>query len=72
MALTPAERKRRQRLREAGLLAPLRCEGCGGPHRGRHGGICRRCWERLTPDGRRDRADRVARAKRAKKQRDNM
>ena len=69
---TAPARKRRLRARRAGLLPPavrLACSapGCTTTHTGAHGLLCSRCWERLTPEGRADRAARQARfrAKRA-------
>jgi hypothetical protein len=63
---TAADRQRRFKLRRAGLLPPAAKIACIGPgctttHDGRHGLLCSRCWERLTPEGRADRAARVAR-----------
>ena len=63
---TAAARKRRLRARRAGLLPPAVKLACSTPdcatiHDGRHGLLCSRCWERLTVEGRADRAARVAR-----------
>jgi hypothetical protein len=63
---TAADRQSRFKLRRAGLLPPAVKIACIGPdctttHDGRHGLHCSRCWERFTPEGRADRADRVAR-----------
>ena len=63
---TAADRQSRFKLRRAGLLPPavkIACTapGCTTTHDGRHGLHCSRCWERFTPEGRADRADRVAR-----------
>jgi hypothetical protein len=63
---TAAERKRRFKLRQAGLLPPavkIACTapGCTTAHTGAHGLLCSRCWERFTSEGRADRAARVAR-----------
>ena len=71
---TAAERARRYRERKAGRLPPpqtLICIACGANHRGAHGELCSRCWERLTPEGRRAKADRVAKV-RARRKRDGM
>lgn len=65
---TAAERKRRQRQRAAGLQPPaqqLVCSDCLGGRSGLYDDRCRRCWERLTPEGRAAKAARV-RATRAK------
>jgi hypothetical protein len=63
---TGADRSRRYRERKAGRLAPhqpLTCSACGAGASGQYGPICRRCWERLTPEGRAAKAARVARAR---------
>ena len=63
---TNAERSRRFRARRAGKMPPavrLICSACGAGRSGRYGEICRRCWERLTPEGRADKAARVARVR---------
>jgi hypothetical protein len=52
----------RWRDRKAGRLPPLQwpiCSGCGREHRGARGEYCSRCWEKLTPDGREAKAQRV-------------
>lgn len=70
---TNAERQRRWRERQAGRLAPaepLFCAACEAVHRGRHGALCSRCWTSLTPEGRADRAARVAKS-RARRQRNS-
>jgi hypothetical protein len=69
---TPAPRPASQlsaeasyRARQRGELprvAWLICEACGARHKGtRHTLLCPSCWERLTPDGRQCRTDRVKR-----------
>jgi hypothetical protein len=67
--LTAAERKRRQRQRQAGDLPPpqrLLCvASCGRGRSGLYGCLCRRCWEQITLEGRAAKADRV-RATRAR------
>lgn len=63
---TNAERQRRYRERQAGRLAPaqpLTCAACGRNHTGAHGLLCSRCWTALTPEGRADRAARVAKTR---------
>jgi hypothetical protein len=63
---TNAERSRRFRARKAGKIPPaekLICSECGAGRSGRYGEICRRCWERVTPEGRAAKAARVARAR---------
>jgi hypothetical protein len=72
--ISPAESSRRYRERKAGRLAPYQppiCEACGLAHRGARGILCSRCWERLTPEGRAYKADRVQRS-RAKRKRNAM
>jgi hypothetical protein len=67
---TSAERSRRYRERQAGRLAPavkVTCQACGILHTGARGDHCSRCWERETPEGRRFKAGRVARAYARKK-----
>jgi hypothetical protein len=66
---TGAERSRRYRERLAreldGRLAPAvkpTCQACSRQHTGARGVFCSRCWEKETPEGRRFKADRVARA----------
>jgi hypothetical protein len=70
-----AEWSRRYRERKAGRLpppAPLICSACGLAHRGAHGLLCSRCWERLTPEGRAFKAERVRRSRaRAKARKGN-
>lgn len=64
--LSDAERARRYRARRAGKLPPaqpLLCAACGQPHRGRYAPLCRRCWLRLTPEGRADQAERTRRSR---------
>jgi len=63
---TGAERARRYRERQAGRLPPpevLTCAACGTRISGTHGAICSRCWERLTPEGRAAKAERVRRSR---------
>jgi hypothetical protein len=63
---TNAERSRRFRARRAGKIPPaerLICSACGAGRSERYGEICRRCWERLTPEGRAAKAERVAKAR---------
>jgi hypothetical protein len=58
---TNADRQRRWRQRQAGVIPPVKllvCEACGRRHTGAHGGLCWRCWERLTVEGRNARAKR--------------
>ena len=38
---------------------PLTCQACGRNSSGTHGALCSRCWERLTPEGRAAKAERV-------------
>jgi hypothetical protein len=67
---TAADRSRRYRERKAGRLLPVQrpaCQACGKIHTGAHGLLCSRCWERLAPEGRADRADRVRRAQKRKR-----
>jgi len=69
-----AEHSRRYRERKAGRLPPPQppiCPACGLAHRGARGILCSRCWERLTPEGRAFKAERVARS-RARRKRDGM
>jgi hypothetical protein len=59
------------RPRKAGKLPPvvrLRCDTCPRNHLGKHGGICPRCWEKATEEGRKARRDRVAKSRHNKKQ----
>ena len=62
-----AARQRRFRERQAGRLAPvarLTCQACGAGHTGtRSLVVCSRCWERVTPEGRAAKAERVAKAR---------
>ena len=69
---TPAPRPASQlsaeanyRARQRGELprvAWLICEACSARHKGaRHLLLCPSCWERLTPDGRQYRTDKVKR-----------
>jgi hypothetical protein len=70
---TGAARSRRYRERKAGRLPPaqrLACQSCGILHTGARGLLCCRCWRRLTPEGRAERAARVRRAQ--KRKRDNL
>lgn len=63
---TNAARQRRWRDRQAGRLPPadrLTCTACGRAHTGARGVLCSRCWTALTPEGRADRAARVARSR---------
>lgn len=58
-----ADRSRRYRERRAGRLPAIErptCSACSSPHTGAHGLLCRRCWLRLTPDGRADLSARQA------------
>ncbi len=58
---TNAERQRRWYARQkAGTpWQPIACQACGGNSSGTHGELCVRCWERLTPEGRAAKAERV-------------
>jgi len=60
----------RWRDRQKGL-EPQRptCQGCGKLHNGAKAPFCRICWQSQTPEGRADRAARVAKAKAKAKQR---
>lgn len=62
---TNAERQRRWRERQkAGTTwQPLTCQACSSQHRGAHGALCSRCWERLTPEGRAANAERVRKSR---------
>lgn len=62
---TNAERQRRWYARQrAGESFQLpACAACSSPHRGAHGVLCSRCWERLTPEGRAAKAERVRRSR---------
>jgi hypothetical protein len=67
---TSAARSRRYRERQAGRLPPaprVPCQACEILHTGARGLLCCRCWTRLTPEGRADRADRVRRAQKRKR-----
>ena len=59
--LTNADRQRRYRLRQqAGTpWQPPVCTACGSNSSGKYGQQCRRCWEKLTPEGRAAKAKRV-------------
>jgi hypothetical protein len=60
-----AARQQRYRERKAGRLPPVEkpaCIACGIFHRKAHGDLCARCWERLTPEGRKARSERVKRS----------
>jgi hypothetical protein len=70
---TAADRARRYRERKAGRLPPAErptCQCCGITHTGARGLLCSRCWQSTTVEGRADRAARVKKA--AKRKRDNM
>jgi hypothetical protein len=58
---TAADRQRRWRERQqAGTpWQPPVCAACGRNSTGKYGELCRRCWERLTPEGRAAKAERV-------------
>ena len=58
---TNAQRQRRWYARQkAGTpWQPLTCQACGANSSGAHGSLCSRCWERLTPEGRAAKAERV-------------
>jgi hypothetical protein len=63
---TGADRQRRYRDRQAGLLPPAElrsCACCPRQHTGTHGDHCWECWRLHTDAGRADRADRVARSR---------
>jgi hypothetical protein len=63
---TNADRQRRWRDRQAGRLAAavqLSCQACGRNHTGARGAMCSRCWQSMTPEGRADRAARVAKVR---------
>lgn len=62
---TAAERQRRYRARQAGLLPPFKlrpCSTCPRQHTGAHDDHCWECWRQYTPQGQADRAARVARS----------
>ena len=68
---TAAERARRYRERKAGRLPAVEqvtCQACGRFHTGARGVLCARCWQYLTPEGKADRAARVAKARAKTKQ----
>jgi hypothetical protein len=70
---TGAARSRRYRERKAKRLPPavrVPCEACGIIHTGAHGLLCCRCWRRLTPEGRAERAAGVRQAQ--KRTRDKL
>ena len=63
--LTPAEKQKRYRERKAGrqpAVIKLECQACGKVHTGTRGILCCRCWERLTPEGKAYRSERVRRS----------
>jgi hypothetical protein len=63
---TAADRQRRYRARQAGLLPPVKlrpCATCPRLHTGIHGNHCWECWEKHDPAGR------LARAQRKRNQR---
>ena len=63
---TNTARQQRWRDRQAGKLAAavqLTCPACGRTHTGARGQLCSRCWQSLTPEGRADRAARVAKTR---------
>ena len=67
---TGAERQRRYRDRQAGLLPPaelLPCACCPRQHTGTHGDHCWECWRLHTDAGRADRAARVARSRKRRR-----
>jgi hypothetical protein len=67
---TGAARQRRYRERQAGRLPAAdrpTCAACGITHTGARGVLCSRCWTRLTPEGRAERAERVRRAQKRKR-----
>jgi hypothetical protein len=51
---------------------PLTCSNCGGPHLNRHDGICSRCWESITQEGRDAKAQRVRKSRAKKRKRDSL
>jgi hypothetical protein len=64
--VSSAERAWRYRARRRGELPPvtkLACTACGRIHTGARGELCSRCWTSTTPEGRADRAARVARSR---------
>jgi hypothetical protein len=63
---TNADRQQRWRDRQAGRLAAavrVSCQACSKLHTGARGQLCSRCWQSLTPEGRADRAARVAKVR---------
>jgi hypothetical protein len=63
---TGADRQRRYRARQAGLLPPAElrpCACCPRQHTGTHGDHCWECWRLHTEAGRADRAARVTRSR---------
>jgi hypothetical protein len=63
---TNSDRQQRWRDRQAGRLPPAQrpaCQACGIAHTGARGQLCSRCWQSLTPEGRADRAARVAKVR---------
>lgn len=67
---TAADRARRYRERKAGRLPPAQrpaCQACGIIHTGAKGVLCSKCWTNLTPEGKADRAARVRRAQKRKR-----
>jgi len=77
---TNADRQRRWRERQhAGAFwKPPVCAACGRNTTGGntsqpiHGQLCRRCWERLTPEGRAAKSERVRKSRARKKQCDGL
>ena len=69
---TAADRYRRWYARQkAGITwQPLTCDACGRNISGAHNTLCSRCWEKLTPEGRAAKAERVRRSRAQKKLRD--
>jgi hypothetical protein len=67
---TGADRARRFRERQAGRLPPVErpsCQACGSARTGARGLLCSRCWQYLTPEGKADRAARVAKVRAKRK-----
>ena len=73
MPLSPAERARRYRQRQGVPFEPQTCPVCGGTVGSKRSAVsdalCRPCWERLTPEGRAAKADRVRRSRQRMAQR---
>jgi predicted amidophosphoribosyltransferase len=71
---TAADRMRRWRQRQqAGTpWQPLVCAACPRNSSGKHGPLCCRCWERLTPEGRKVRAKRLRESRARRRQGDNL